>query len=317
MFGARKYNSMTPHPLVLEKGGGQTTVEKNADPWSGQQGYLTDIFTNAQKQFYGQSPQYFQGNAVAPLSPETIEGQQYLTDYAKGGATQNVNEMNKALQYNLTGALDVTNNPYLDKAIAAATNPAIEQFSDTGGVLANIRSDIGSAGQYGSSRQGIATGIAADRLQQNLLDTGAKMASAAYGQGLDASGKALAMAPGVMQAGMMPATMLDAVGQQNRAYEQSLIDEAMNKWNFEQNVDAAKLANYQGLVQGNFGGTSTAIQTGGGPNKAVSAIGGAATGAALGTMGTAIATGASMGSVVPGWGTAIGAGIGALIGLLG
>jgi hypothetical protein len=67
-----------------------------------------------------------------------------------------------------------------------------------------------------------------------------------------------------------------------------------------------RLARYANLIQGNYGGTSTSTVTGTPARASIGAgmLGGAASGALAGT------------TIMPGWGTLLGAGVGALGGLL-
>lgn len=288
----------------MSGGGGRSTqtIEK-ADPWAGQQPYLLDIFQQAKNQFNSSMPGYFPSSTVAPQSPDTqraiemmrgaVPGQQQL-------ATQGAGATSFALM-----SPDVANNPYATGAIGAAINPAVRAFSDPGGVLSQIRGEFGSADQYGGTRHALALGMASDRLGQNILDTTSRMAGDFYGQGLTAQGRALALLPGIQQAQATPAATQSIVGQTEETYAQQIIDEAIKKWNFEQNLPALKLQNYQNIVGGgNYGGTTTSTGPAARTNPLLQAVGAGAAGAAIGA-----ATGFSQGGVY-------GAAIGALIGLL-
>lgn len=276
-------------------GGGQT---QNTDPWSGQQPYLKDLFARAQQNLKGGGPQYYPGQTLQPVDPRTQQSLDYATQLAQGQLQKNATGATSAWD-TLLGASNVNNNPNLNAAITAAQAPTIRAFTDAGGPLASIRDQFQGAGQFGGTRQGVAEGIAADRLQQNLLGTGAQMAQAAYLQGLDSTARGLVLTPQVQASQLSPATTLDAVGQESRALQQQFIDDQMQRWDYNQNLPAANLTQYQNLIQGNFGGqTSTTTKV----NRTTQAIGMAATGAALG-------------SVIPGVGTAVGAGVGLIAGL--
>jgi len=55
-------------------GGGTNTVQK-ADPWAGQQPYLTDLFSQAQ-QLYQQGPQqFYPGRTYAEASPTVYQAE--------------------------------------------------------------------------------------------------------------------------------------------------------------------------------------------------------------------------------------------------
>jgi hypothetical protein len=96
--------------------------------------------------------------------------------------------------------------------------------------------------------------------------------------------------------------MLAGVGQERRGMAQEELTADIERFNFDQNVDRAKLADFMSLIQGNYGGqtTSTVDQ----PlyrNSAANALGMAASGAGTGMM----------------IGGPMGAGIGGGLGLLG
>jgi hypothetical protein len=65
-------------PVAELKGGGGTSTNtiQNADPWSEQQGYLKDVFSQAQNLYYNYNPQYYPGQTYATRSPETLYAQQ-------------------------------------------------------------------------------------------------------------------------------------------------------------------------------------------------------------------------------------------------
>ena len=285
-------------------GGGGTTVQNN-DPWAGQQPYLLDLFKRAQDNLKSGGPQYFPGQTLAGVDPRTNASLDYATQVAQGQLPKNAALANQGFG-TLINASDINNNPNLQAAITAATAPTIRAFSDAGGPLSSIRDQFQGAGQFGSTRQGVAEGIAADRLQQNVLGTGAQMAQQAYLSGLDSTARGLALAPNAVQANLAPATTLDAVGQESRTLQQQVIDDMMQRWNYNQNLPAANLSQYQQLINGSFGGTSSTQAT---PNKTAQTVGLMATGAGLGAY---IAAGTSVGGP---YGAAIGAGVGLIASL--
>jgi hypothetical protein len=287
-------------------GGGQEQVTN--DPWAGQQPYLNRLFADAERQLTSVGPQYFKKPTVAAVPPETEMAQQMALEYAQGGA-QGIADSAMAGNRNLIErGGDPANDPFFHSAVSGAIRPVVQQFTEAGGPLASIRSGAVDTGQYGGSRQGIAEGLSMDRLQQNILDTAGRMGSDAYGRGLDAQARGIALAPQTQATGAFPAQLTDAVGTQKRMIEQDFINAAIDKWNWQQNAPAMKLQQFQQFVGGgSYGGTTTSPspQT----NPALAGLGGAVAGA---TIGAKMGTGAN-----PGYGTAIGAGIGFLIGYFG
>lgn len=280
----------------------QQTVTNNTAPWAGQQPYLSDVFAQAQALNNAPGPSYFPGKVTA--APDALTGQAQQAVLNANPAVQGLGETAAATNtFNMTDARDVNSNPYLRSAIDAAIRPLTEQFTESGGALQQTREGAQLSGQYGSSRQGIAEGLANKAYINKVGDVASTMASHGYDTGLDASVKATALNPQVQQGLLAPASNLDAVGQQRNAYEQAAIDDAINKWNYEQNLTGAKLAQYQNLVQGNFGGQSSGLSTAtggsrGGSNNMLGILGGAAAGASLaGALGMSAGAGAGIGAL--------------------
>ena len=87
-------------------------------------------------------------------------------------------------------------------------------------------------------------------------------------------------------------------------YNQQLINANIDRWNYDQNKALQALSNYNQLIQGNYGGTSTS--TGQVQNYGGSTLGNVAGGAL---------TGAGIGSFFGPWGAAAGGALGGLLGL--
>ena len=198
-------------------------------------------------------------------------------------AQDSINQINQGVNYGLTGAMDVQNNPYLQKAIDAAVRPIQEQYTDAGGVMSTIRSNAGQAGQYGGSRQGIAEGIAAGRMADAVGDASSKIASAAYNKGQDTFSKTLMFAPQALEAGMTPVNWLSGVGaqQENLAQEMENYNANARMWGL--NAPWTPLQNYASIVYGGASpGTSTSTEYGTSNRSALGqAAGGALTAAGL------------------------------------
>lgn len=234
----------------------KTTTVQQADPWKKQQPYLTDIFSQAKNLFYNQQPSYYPGTTVASFNPLETEGQSLALgaalgpqmDIAQGAAGSNQFLMSPDI-------LRADANPYLADYARAATRPIWESLREE--ALPAITGGSIAAGQLGNSRQGIAEGQAIGRAAQAAGDVTKGIYSDAYGQGLEAMARGLALAPQTAGLATVPAATVAGVGAQNRAYEQALIDDAMQRYMFEQQAPWNALAGYQGLVQGTYGGTGT------------------------------------------------------------
>lgn len=275
-------------------GGKQETA-----PWGPQQGYLQDIFRRAQAQSNVPVQQY-EGDWIADPTADQQAGWDLAREYATGNAQQIAQGAQSALGL-LTNAdvmLNPDANPYLQRYIQASINPVMQNLQRN--VLPQIGSAAVAQGAYSGSRPQIAQAVAAGDASRHALDTTATISSAAYGQGLDAMTRGVALSPTVMQLGYMPSQMLREIGTEQQAQAQAEIDALRERFEREQMAGWDNLARYSAIIQGGQWGSQTSQE---GPGRAKSALGGAAAGAALG-------------SVIPGVGTAVGAGLGALYGLL-
>ncbi len=109
--------------------------------------------------------------------------------------------------------------------------------------------------------------------------------------------------PALLNASYQPAQMLDAVGADNRAYDQQLIDADVARNNYGQNIDAERLAQFNQILSGGStsgisqGGTTTQTSKTGSTSAVQNALGGAAAGATLGSL-TSLNNGGEWGAVL-------------------
>jgi hypothetical protein len=247
------------------------------------------------------------GNPAAkPIGPssDTLAAQNMIRNFATGAGQGTADNIAGAVNYGLTGAMDVNNNPHLAGAIDAAIRPMVRNFSDPGGALSQIRSSSIANGQFGGTRQGIAEGIAASRLATDIGDVSARMSSDAYNKGQDTFARTLGLAPSAMQAGLMPANMLSAIGAQNEGFSQMLENYNAAGREFDLNRSFIPVQNYANLINGIQAPSTTSTNSvnQGGAGTAMSALGGGVSGAMMG---------APLGPV----GMAVGGGLGVLMGL--
>lgn len=230
----------------MSKGG--DTQKVSNDPWGPLQPYLTGnaagkkgkypaatgMLPEAEK-LYKSGPGFY-----TPFDPAQTQSQNMALQYANNFGSMYSPYM-QAGQFALN-APDLENNPYLEPYMQAATRPLEQQLAF--GTLPGIRSDfIGSQGGGTSTRQGVAEGIAQGLTNQAIGDTRAKIASQAYGQGLDQQARALSLYPQILQQGLTPSQIYETVGGQRQG--------AAN----QQQIDAyRKLQEYAGILNPVMGG---------------------------------------------------------------
>ena len=249
----------------------------------------------------------YPGAAPVGLDPNTVAGQQAALQQLPG-LQQTGQNVNRSLNFSLNDVLYPGSNPALQQYIQqGVVQPGVQALTDDGGALTNIRTGAGQAGQFGGSRQGLAEGIAASRTIQDITAKSAGLSAQAYGQGLDAMGRAQALYPQTQQAQLFPASAQESIGRSNEAYNQELENYAAQAREYELTKEWQALAPFANMVFGAGGSQSTSATTNTAAkgNRTTGVLGGAASGAAMGSM------------IMPGWGTAIGAVLGGLMGAMG
>lgn len=309
----------------MSSGGSTNTVQKS-DPWSGQAPYLSNVFGQAQNTY-----NQFSGNPSSAIAPFNPQQQQAfgLTQQQVGQSNLDGAQVNNAAGNYTTSLLNgdylganpgnqafgafanggMLNNPYEQGMANAASTNLVNAYQT--GTAPQTTSEFEGAGRYGSgamtnaqgmAQQGFATqlGNAMNNLYGNLYQgnmsnmlSGAQGLSGNYNNAAQQQLQGSYNAPSVANQTWNTIGQLSGVGGQQQALSQAQLQAP---WSL--------LNNYSNLVQGQYGGTTSTQQ----PyftNPAAGALGGAAAGAMLGTQ------------VMPGWGTAVGAGAGLLLGGLG
>lgn len=266
---------------LLGGASGNEKTTKTAKPWMKQSRRGLRFGVNEARDIYGRPIEYYPGEMTAALAPEQIAANQYLTGLA--GQVQPYIGQARATSSFMQDPrmmLDVASNPYVAGQAGALENQAGRFFRRN--VMPGIRRGSSAAGQFGGSRGDIATGLAAGEVGGRLADATANLFGGAYGQGLQAMGQAQSIAPNIMQMGAYPGQLMQQVGQQYRDYDQSRINDAVNRFNFYQQEPENRLDRYLNRQMGvaGLGGINTS--QGGGPNTLSRVVGGAMMGADLG-----------------------------------
>jgi len=249
------------------------------------------------RDYAASTPQQYGGATVAPFNENQVSGQ----GQALGAAgTQNAiaGQAAGGLGNYFTDLWNPESNANLQGSIRAATRPITDTLmQDT---LPAIRSDFGGD-NFGSSRRAIAEGLATGKAAQAVGDTSNRIVSDLYKTNTDAGLKALALTPTVQGAQTAGAATTSAVGDVQQNMTQALINELMQRFNFDQMAPFLQSKDIMSLVGMIPGGTTTS--TGNNPSSptGTQALGGALAGAQLGSM------------LMPGIGTGIGAAGGAVL----
>lgn len=264
-------------PLSEAKGGSQkTTTTNTTEPWKPQQDYLKKGFEEAWTQFQSDKPQYYEGSTVAPTSAATQQGWNATMDTAN------------------TSTLPSTGSSYIESVLGGdylkdpnawaseLTNPNLGQdpnayignVSDSiwADVMPRITGNYALSGRSGSSplaqaaiasdfTRGIAPYAfnAAEAAQNRLFQAGESALNRGtqlYGSERDRQMQALGQIPSMEESRYIAPNAMINVGQQQQDQSQRELTDDVNRWNFDQTVDASKLQDYMGLINGNYGQSS-------------------------------------------------------------
>jgi hypothetical protein len=292
-------------PAPVQQSSTTTTVQE----LSPEQKQLLGLAIPVAEQFVANPPTLFPGPTIAPQNATELAAQQGALDFAQNQLPGITAAPTEGLQFLSSGqALYPETNPALQAATDAAIRPLTQAFQQN--ILPSIRNDAVSSGQFGSSRQGIAEGIASQSLLQGIGDVSAQVQNEAYQNALDNMTRSLAFAPGVAGLGLLPFDVASQVGAQDRAFEQALLNEQVQRYAAEQLIPFQAAQAAAGLAFGIPGGStiSSSVGTGGqapggAPSNFNRTLGGAA-------------SGASMGAAAGPWGMLAGGVLGGLAGFL-
>jgi hypothetical protein len=176
-------------------------------------------------------------------------------------------------------------DPLLQQSLAAGLRPIEESASR---LLQQARRDSIGAGQLGGSRQGILESEVLKDMLTKQSDVASKLYGDIYGDALKSQAVAMQNIPTIMSGLQAPARGLQDIGNIRTARAQLPIDEAMNRYNFNQNANLANLQNYSNLIGSPIAGTTTQTAPGAKSGGLQGALGGAAAGSVFGPYGALI-----------------------------
>lgn len=204
----------------------QQTSTSSSQPWSAQQPYLTEGFQGAEDIYKNSNPTYYPGSTVAPLTGAQNSALSTGNDFANSGGGLNtaINQNNNIASGNFGGMGD-----------AVYQNIASQ-------VMPSVNSQFEGSGRYGSDShaQALATG---------LTNAYAPYASSMMNSALDRSGTL----SGDQWNNINNQYQL---GAQQQGQAQQETNDAVNRFNYNQNLPQLKLNQFQQNVGGNWGGQS-------------------------------------------------------------
>lgn len=253
------------------------------------------------QQFAAAPLKNYSGPTVAGFTAPQTQGQEMALG-AAGQQGQTAQQATDTAGFYLGGDIwNPSTNPNLQGAIKAATDPLYTRLNEQ--LLPSIRSDAITTGGFGGSRQGIAEAGAIRDTQNAAANTASTIAQNQYDTNVKAQLSALGLLPTVQQGQVQPALTTSGVGDVQQNLQQQQIDAAQQKYWLDQLLPLIQGQALAGIAGGLPGGST--VSTGSVPQAqkpgASSLLGGALSGAAIGSAFGPIGTGVGAlgGAVLP------------------
>ena len=253
----------------MSKGSGSQTQTTKSEPWEGQAPYLRDIFQQAQNMT---PQQFYPDQTYANPDDILLRAEQIGEQQALGGQTDIANALVPGFTSLMTDPSARFADPMFQEALRAGTRPMEESASR---LLQQARRGATQAGQLGGSRQGILESEVIKDLLTKQSDVASKLYGDVYGDALKSQAVAMQNIPTIMSGLQAPAQTLQQLGNIRTARAQLPIDEAMQRYNFNQNANLANLQNYANLIGSPIPGTQTTTQPGARSNPLLGLLGAA------------------------------------------
>lgn len=278
-------------------GGGGGTPEKQTqitemDPAI--RPYVTYGLSEAQRLYEAPGPGYFPGQTYISPSASTQSALQAAQTRAMQGSPLIPAAQQQTLA-NIQGAY-LGGNPFFQGAFQPAARAAQQSFYDA---LGGISSRASAAGRYGSGSMQDLENRAMGQFSQALSDTAGKLAYQNYAAERGRQMAAMGAAPEMAAADYGDIQRLMTVGQAQESYQQAALQDAINRFNYQQNLPSAKLQQFLSAAYGAPMGGITTSMVPSYSNQFANVLGGGVAGYALsGGNPYATAGGAALGGLL-------------------
>ena len=239
-------------------GGGTSETKSELDPTV--RPFVEYGLTEAKNLYQTTTPEYFKGATYISPSAQTESALAQAEAQARAGSPLTGAALNQQLgtvQGQYLGA-----NPYFEAAMRPAVTSATQAYNDA------IRSAQGSASMAGRYGSGVAADLqnrAAQTLASTLTGKAGELAYQNYANERARQEAAAVQAPQLAQARFQDINQLMNVGQVREDYSQKALEDAIARYEFEQNKPYTKLQAYLGAAYGApVGQVTKTTQSGGG-----------------------------------------------------
>jgi hypothetical protein len=235
----------------------------------------------ATRQYQTMAPEYYPGQTYVSPTAETEQALLAQKNRAVQGSPLNLAAQQQ--QLSTIGGGYLSGNPFFQGAFQPAAQAAAQQFNQS---IQDISSTASRAGRYGSGAMGQLQDRAATALANALTGTAGKLAYENYATERAAQERAATGAPALAATDYGDIAQLAAAGQARESYQGQALQDAINRFNYYQNLPQQQLSNFLGAAYGAPAGRTT--QTPVYSSPLISGLGGAALGSKFGTTGAVL-----------------------------
>ena len=232
----------------------QATSESRSAPWETQQPYLEDIFRRAEDLYSGRQLQYGP-DRVAQESGYSGMGRQALGGIAAAGSPGYMDAARSNMEATIRGDyLTPDKNPFLSQVYDTAAGAVSRNFQES--VMPTLNTRFAAAGRTqgdaGANAQTAAQGRAQGELARELGGMAANIYGQNYSQERAAQRAAANFAPQMaseeQRMGLQRADALMRAGDSEYATSQRELDDVISRFQFNQDIDARKLAEFASFI---------------------------------------------------------------------
>ena len=236
-------------------GGGQTSttqIDKVLRP------FVKYGLNEAQRLYQSQTPEFYPGQTYVGPSESTTQAMEAARTRALQG-----NPLLPAAQRQQQGVISgsylTAGNPYFQAALQPAAQASTQEYYDA---LQGLSSRASRAGRYGSNAMGQQEGRAETALANALTNQAGKLAFENYAAERARQEAAVTQAPTLAAADYFDINQLLKAGTLGEQYQGKALEDAMARFEFEQNKPYAKLSTFLSSVYGAPQGSVTSTSGG-------------------------------------------------------
>lgn len=247
-------------------GGGSSTTKTSSELDPTVRPFVEYGLQEAKGLYQQPGPQYYPGQTYVGPSTQTTASLQAAQNRALMGSPLQQSAQQQQLG-TIGGQYLSAGNPYFTQALGGATQQATQAYNDA---IKAAQGTASMAGRYGSGVSADIQNRAAQTLSNTLANKYGELAYGNYQTERARQEAASALAPQMAAADYADIQQLANVGKTAEGYQQTALQSAIDRYNYEQNLPYQKLSAYLGAAYGSpMGQVSTSQQQSSGGGKIV------------------------------------------------